>query len=125
MPGSCPGVSGVGVLLVKIVPFPHPDLSPPVPGATLSPSCPELGEPALALGSLRPLQAPRAVLLHKGHVVSSGVPQDLLGLSPKPSGGTRLGVGTLGWSMLNQLDSYLQRSPSEGPREAVSPPCDP
>ena len=45
-------------------------------------------------------RAPECVLLHEGHVDSSEAPQDLLGLSPKPSRGPGWEGAPLAGSML-------------------------
>lgn len=76
----------MGVLPLGAEPFPPaPDLSP-APGATLSPPVLSWENQLWHLDPYGPSRPPERVLLHKGHVVSSGAPQDLLGLSPKPSG---------------------------------------
>lgn len=51
-------------------------------------------------------RAPERVLLHKGHVDSSEAPQDLLGLSPKPSEG-------LGWKGAPLVGSTLELEAKE------------
>lgn len=87
MLGSCPGVSVWGCYWWGLSPLPStPDLSPPAPGATLSPPVLSWENQLWHLDPYGPSRPPEQVLLHKGHVVSSGAPQDLLGLSPKPSG---------------------------------------
>lgn len=64
------------------------------------PSCPKLGQSALASDPYGLSRAPERVLLHKGHVDSSEAPHDLLGLSPKPSGGPGWEGAPLAGSML-------------------------
>lgn len=53
-------------------------------------------------------KAPERVLLHKGHMVSSKALQDLLGLSPKPSGGPDWEGTPLAGSML-ELEAVFPR----------------
>lgn len=61
-------------------------------------------------------KAPERVLLHKGHMVSSKALQDLLGLSPKPSGGPDWEGTPLAGSMLElEAEEKGKRSHSEGP----------
>lgn len=61
-------------------------------------------------------KAPERVLLHKGHMVSSKALQDLLGLSPKPSGGPDWEGTPLAGSMLElEAEERGKKSHSEGP----------
>lgn len=61
-------------------------------------------------------KAPERVLLHKGHMVSSKALQDLLGLSPKPSGGPDWEGTPLAGSMLElEAEEKGKKSHSDGP----------
>lgn len=113
--GQLPRCLGV----VGAEPFPPtPNLSPPAPGATLSPPVLSWENQPWHSDPYSLSRPPERVLLHKGHVVSSGAPQDLLGLSPKPSGGPDWEGAPLAGSML-ELEAEergRERSRSEGPR---------
>lgn len=94
--GTEPFLSKPGLLLLG-----HPSPTVPSPG-TLAPY-------VLSKG-------PERVLLHKGHMVSSKALQDLLGLSPKPSGGPDWEGTPLAGSMLElEAEEKGKRSHSEGP----------
>lgn len=67
-------------------------------------------------------RAPERVLLHKGQVDSSEDPQDLLGLSPKPSVGPGWEGAPLAGSMLElEAEESGEKSHSEGPKAGYQP----
>lgn len=68
--------------------------------------------PALA-GPYCLSRAPERVLLHKGQMVSSKAPQDLLGLSPKPSGAP-------GWEGVSWVWSELELEAEGGGERGVT-----